>query len=263
MLRAYLWSVWLLTAVVSTLPPSVPGPSTQPAVVVPSNPLAGAWRLVRPDASQPEDSGTMAIQIRSDNYFMVAHYDLAGKRFIGASGGTYSVADGKCTDTFEYNTADSARVGASVTFSFTVKGDQLNFLDNQTKEEWVRAEEPPGGTTATGTSPLAGAWRIRAREREGQPVAMPRGPRKTVKILSGSRFQWAAFNTATKQFSGTGGGTYTAADGTYTESIEFFSRDPGRIGTKLSFGYAVKGGDWHHTGSGSTGNPINEVWAKE
>ena len=43
-----------------------------------------------------------------------------------------------------------------------------------------------------------------------------------MKILTGSRFQWIAYNTETKQFFGTGGGSYTAKNGVYTENIEFF-----------------------------------------
>ena len=84
----------------------------------------------------------------------------------------------------------------------------------------------------------------------------------TVKILSGDRFQWAAFNYETKEFSGTGGGTYTAEDGTYTENIEFFSRDNERVGASLSFEYEREGDDWDHSGTSSKGDPLHEVWTK-
>ncbi len=88
------------------------------------------------------------------------------------------------------------------------------------------------------------------------------GPRKTMKILSGTRFQWIAYNTATKEFMGTGGGTYTTIDGKYTENIGFFSRDDSRVGASLEFNYELKDGDWHHSGFSSKGNPIYEVWSK-
>ena len=45
-------------------------------------------------------------------------------------------------------------------------------------------------------------------------------PRKTMKILSGTRFQWIAYDTETKKFMGTGGGTYTTANGDYPSDYD-------------------------------------------
>ena len=86
-------------------------------------------------------------------------------------------------------------------------------------------------------------------------------PRKTMKILSGTRFQWIAYNTETKQFMGTGGGTYTTNNGKYTENIEFFSRDDSKAGLSLEFNYELIDGDWHHSGLSSKGDPIHEIWS--
>ena len=60
-----------------------------------------------------------------------------------------------------------------------------------------------------------------------------------MKILSGTRFQWIAYNTETKQFMGTGGGTYTTINGEYVENIEFFSRDDSKAGLSLKFNYCL------------------------
>ncbi|MEM8527706.1 MAG: hypothetical protein AAGG68_23895, partial [Bacteroidota bacterium] len=65
---------------------------------------------------------------------------------------------------------------------------------------------------------------------------------------------------ATKQFLGTGGGTYTAKDGKYVEHITFFSRDDSRVGASLAFDYEVIDGNWHHRGLSSKGKPIYEIW---
>ena len=83
-----------------------------------------------------------------------------------------------------------------------------------------------------------------------------------MKILSGTRFQWIAYNVETKQFMGTGGGTYTTVDGKYTENIEFFSRDDNRVGASLEFNYKLKEGKWHHSGKSSKGDPMYEVWSR-
>ena len=87
-------------------------------------------------------------------------------------------------------------------------------------------------------------------------------PRKTMKILSGTRFQWIAYNIETKQFMGTGGGTYTTIDGVYTENIEFFSRDNSRVGASLPFNFELQEGKWHHSGNSSKGAPIYEIWSQ-
>lgn len=88
------------------------------------------------------------------------------------------------------------------------------------------------------------------------------GTRKTLKILTGKRFQWFAIDPATNGFSGTGGGTYTFMNGKYVENIEFFSRDASRIGASLSFDDHLDNGEWHHTGLSSKGAKIYEVWSK-
>src|SRR5690606_19047358 len=96
---------------------------------------------------------------------------------------------------------------------------------------------------------------------DGELSKMTPGARRTIKILGGGRFQWVAFNSQTKEFSGTGGGTYNAEDGKYTENIEFFSRDDSRVGASLGFDYEVQDGEWHHSGKSSKGDPIYEIWS--
>lgn len=87
------------------------------------------------------------------------------------------------------------------------------------------------------------------------------GDRRTIKILSGGRFQWVAFNSATGDFSGTGGGTYSAVNGIYTENITFFSRDNSRVGAELSFEFGSKKRRLQHSGKSSKGDPIYEIWS--
>ena len=82
-----------------------------------------------------------------------------------------------------------------------------------------------------------------------------------MKLLSGTRFQWIAYDTETKQFKGTGGGTYTTIDGKYTEMIEFFSKDDTKVGATLPFNYSLEKGKWHHSGKSSKGASIYEIWS--
>ena len=48
---------------------------------------------------------------------------------------------------------------------------------------------------------------------EGEKRRNLNGPRKTLKFLLDGHFQWTAFNTESFKFFGSGGGTYTAKDG--------------------------------------------------
>ena len=92
---------------------------------------------------------------------------------------------------------------------------------------------------------------------------MQRGDRKTLKLLTGTRFQSMAINAATKKKFGTGGGTYTFADGKYTEQIEFFSCDSTRVGATLNFDGSLKDSVWNHSGKSLKGDPLNELRTKE
>jgi hypothetical protein len=122
------------------------------------------------------------------------------------------------------------------------------------KTEWNRADDGTPGK-------LAGAWLLTGRERDGVITTRTPGDRKTMKILSGTRFQWIAYNSASMEFSGSGGGSYTTQDGKYVENIEFFSRDSTRVGASLEFDFQLINGEWHHKGKSSKGEPIYEVWS--
>lgn len=225
-----------------------------------ASPVNGAWRLVK--TTEPTSDIPEVVKILVDGTFTFATYDPQQKHFLGAGGGTFAADNSSYTETFEYFTADSNRVGTKMRYASSVKGKTWQVTYQQDGKEvtqtWQRIDAGAGGAGS-----LAGAWRIRERETQpGQMTVIRQGPRKTIKWLSDTRFQWAAINTQTRQFFGTGGGTYTLKDGRYTEQIEFFSRDPQRVGMQVSFDYEVKEGDWHHRGLSTAGNKIYEVWTR-
>ncbi len=83
-----------------------------------------------------------------------------------------------------------------------------------------------------------------------------------MKVLSGKYFQWIAYNVAAKTFINAGGGTYTTANGKYTENIEFFTKTSESVGKSLAFDYSFVNGDWRHKGQKSTGGDMDECWSK-
>lgn len=190
-----------------------------------------------------------------DNYFAVATFNLEGKKFISTRGGTAMVEKGKMSGVIEFNTVDRTEVKSGYSYDIKLKGNTMMLpLEGNTKK-WQKVDEA--------TESLAGNWRITGREQSGTMTPIKPAARKTIKILSGTRFQWAAINMETGEFFGTGGGHYSLKDGTYTEHIEFFSRDASRVGASLSFKAAINNGEWHHSGLSSKGEKIHEVWSRK
>ncbi|NJC25313.1 membrane or secreted protein [Neolewinella antarctica] len=213
--------------------------------------LIGAWQ-----SSYLTADGRPAklFMIVAPAHMSMVSYNEADGAFISTLGGSWR-ADWKSFGvTYEYDSSDTAKVGNSTTFDYELTGDILVFNGSRF---WTRVDDGKEGA-------VAGAWEITGRKVDGklQDLSDRRtGPRKTMKILSGTRFQWIAYNTNTGQFSGTGGGSYTTnADGLYVEKIEFFSRDDSRVGQQLSFNYAVDASGWVHKGMSSKGDPIHEIW---
>jgi hypothetical protein len=220
-----------------------------------SSPLSGAWQ-------SKDAAGNTITMICSENYLMYSVYNTTEQKYVRSGGGTYQLADlgGKEVLSFkrDFNTEDSTVVGLTVANLYTLKNNELSLTEGPLAGNWKRVDDSKASKT------MANVWRIRAREgADFKMQTILKGSRKTLKILSGNRFQWAAFNTDTHQFFGTGGGTYTVKDGKYTETIEFFSRDNKKVGTSLTFDCVLNGKDWTHAGQSSTGTRVNEIWEKQ
>ena len=219
---------------------------------LPDNPetdIVGAWERSWKDQ---DGKNVTAVTIVTDGYFSTAMYDVPSQVFSGTYGGAWSISGDQMNFTIEYDTTDPASVGSKITETFVLTKETLTFDGEQ---KWTRIDHGTPGS-------LAGAWLITGRQRNGEMSNWTPGARKTMKILSGTRFQWIAYNTDTGEFFGTGGGTYKTKDGGYTENIEFFSRDGSRVGASLSFEFTfdMEKGQWHHSGFSSKGDPMYEVW---
>ena len=209
--------------------------------------INGAW-------SRNLDTAVQYLTV-VDNYFAVATFNLEGKKFISTRGGTAMVEKGKMAGTIEFNTLDRTEVKSTYSYDIKLKENTLMLPLEGNAKKWQKVDEA--------IESLAGNWRITAREQSGTMTAIKPAARKTIKILSGTRFQWAAINMETGEFFGTGGGHYTYKDGAYTEHIEFFSRDTSRVGASLSFKAEINNGEWHHSGLSSKGDKIHEVWSRK
>ncbi len=215
-----------------------------------SQSLIGAW-----ESLALGDSGVMMknVVIFADGYQVSTWYDAKTGKFISTNGGKWSLKGNTVTETVEFDTKKPDRIGTQISFEITFDDQILKIVGNG--QEWKRIDNGTPGK-------LQGAWLMSGRVRDGKTQTRDTSrPRKTMKILSGTRFQWIAYNIATKEFKGTGGGTYTTVDGKYTENIEFFSRDDSKAGKSLAFDFEFIDGAWHHKGFSSKGAAMHEIWS--
>lgn len=237
-------SVFILLAAFSMM--AVFGISKSEAQANKAN-IVGAWQ-----SGTPENETTM---ICSDKYFSVAIYDKKNKKFIGTYGGSYRLDGDRYVITMEFHSMNPETIGNEYSGTFDLQKGVLSVDEESGRTAYNRIDVGTPGK-------LAGAWLITGRMRDGEMSKMTPGARRTMKILSGTRFQWIAYNVETGEFAGTGGGSYTTRNGKYTEHIEFFSRDNSRVGASLTFDFSLEDGAWRHKGLSSKGDAIDEVWTR-
>ncbi|MFB9055793.1 membrane or secreted protein [Mariniflexile ostreae] len=211
--------------------------------------VIGAWETYH---TSKDGEKHKSVIIFSDGYQVLTTYNAITGQFIHSKGGTWMLKGGSITETIEFDTDNSGLVGKELSFKVAVSDSIFEKVDE--KKQFKKIDNGAPGL-------LQGAWLMSGRVKDGETQLRDTGgPRKTMKILSGTRFQWIAYHTGTKQFMGTGGGTYTTVNGVYTENIEFFSKDDSRVGARLKFKFDLIDGHWHHSGLSSKGDPIHEIW---
>jgi hypothetical protein len=208
--------------------------------------LVGAWGY-----GEPQNKTVMIV---TDNVFSVAKYDLAGKKLLHSYGGTWSINGKKLVKKMEWDSKDSAQVGKEISEDIQISKGKLSI--KQSNETWNQLDNGTPGA-------LKGAWIITGNYNNDKVSKRPSPfyPRRTMKVLSGTYFHWIAYNVGTKTFTNAGGGTYTTANGKYTETIEFFTKTSESVGKSLVFDYSFVDGDWRHKGEKSTGGAMDECWS--
>jgi hypothetical protein len=178
--------------------------------------------------------------LMDDEYIVETQFTSNPNQFLKTIGGFYKKKGNQIIVKLEFNSNFSK--------------DSLKTISISDNSKWKKISGV--------TRPLQGKWLMSGRVRgKTERRRDTNQPRKTMKILVDGYFQWIAFNINTFSFMGTGGGSYTAENGTYKEKIDYFSRDNKKVGISLSFSYSKKGQDWHHKGFSSKGDPIHEIWA--
>ena len=170
--------------------------------------ITGAWQSKTID-------GKTGLWIITKEHFSITYYKTEPAEFLYTEGGKWSINEkNKMEFIWEYHTTKKELVGQIKTHNVILDGKTIKVAD----AVWTQVNDGTRGV-------LQGAWLITGRMRDGEVKSRQPGARKTMKILSASKFQWIAYNSETGDFFGTGGGSYTTVGGRYTEIIEFFSRD--------------------------------------
>ena len=209
--------------------------------------INGAWKLQNGTVEQ--------VLIFNNGYFMHTTFDKSKKQLIQTRGGAYKYAGNQLDATIEFSPQYKDEIGQTKKYFFAVNKDRLASDINGKKEVWAMIDNGKGA--------MVGTWRSSGRMQDGKVVLSPPRARKTFKVLSGSRFQWAAINAETKEFFCTGGGSYTYENGKYTETLDFFTKDSTKVGNSLTFDGKIEGDLWHHSGKSSQGANMYEIWKME
>lgn len=212
--------------------------------------LIGAWEGEMAD----EQGNTLQIAvIFTDKHQSISIFKSTGELII-TQGGTWHLENDILIETMEYDSTNPEMVGAESRTQIELGENTLTI-----PEMGLTLKRTDNGTPGK----LAGAWLFYSRNIPGKEFTRKAdNPRKTMKILSGTRFQWIAYDTESGEIFGSGGGTYSTKNGKYTEKIEFFAKDPSRAGMELEFDYDLKNNNWRHSGLSTKGDPIDETWVR-
>jgi hypothetical protein len=216
--------------------------------------LNGAWRLVEENGQPVEHE---AIKLFSNSYFTYAAYDKASGEFIEATGGTYTLQHLSYKEHLDIDSKEPQHSGKTISYHNTLKGKSLTLLNLATgdKQVWEKFDEGDNYQ-------MAFCWRIHKKKDEGDADwrTIEYRPRKTLKMLTNSRYQVLALNSETGQFVGSSGGRWSGDGDSYMEHIEFFSKDQSNVGRSLEFKRAFEDGLWLHTGKATKGEEMMEKW---
>ncbi|MCC5919605.1 MAG: hypothetical protein LAT68_05125 [Cyclobacteriaceae bacterium] len=215
--------------------------------------LEGAWELIERDG-EPVDY--KMIRMYSKGYFTFAAF-REDDEFIKAGGGTYQLKRRNYIENYEIHSENHRTTGQSYQYSLERNADVMTLTLKSSGDRVVEKWRKIDGAAHE----MAQCYRIHKRVTEDNEwFTVEYAPRKTLKILTDSRYQILALNSKTGEFWGSSGGTWGRKDDRYTENIEFFSKRENEVGRSLSFDIKWTPKEWHHKGTATDGDDLEEIW---
>ena len=143
------------------------------AICAEAQDLTGAW------VSGPEDN--QIVVIVSGQYFTAAVYNKKTGAYIGTCGGKWRIEKDEFVETHEFNTMKPEWIGTELRSKYSLKDKTLLFTTPEKTETFQKIDDGKPGQ-------LAGAWLITGRMSDSGMRKMVPGARKTMKVLSRTRF---------------------------------------------------------------------------
>jgi len=141
------------------------------------NPV-GAWERIHTSKNGKE---LKSVVIFSESHQSISIYESKTGRLVHSNGGTWELKGKTMTEVVEFDTDNPERVGSAVVFDINIDDEFLEIVGSEMK--FSRLDNGAPGD-------LNGAWLMSARIRDGKKQERDISrPRKTMKILSGTRFQ--------------------------------------------------------------------------
>lgn len=202
--------------------------------------ILGAWES--PTVRNGKEAKLFKIYTRT--HFITSIY--AGNEFFYANGGRWEMKDNAVVESFKFSTPDFRSADQTVPYQLVTESKNKITLSNSGYSwTWSRIDE--------GTSKLSGTWIPKDLDNS----------ETVVRLFSNTKFLEVSYNASAKQFFGLEGGTYTAKNDKYIQSIEVTSKDSTQVGTKRIFNYKLKGNEWRQQGLSSISDSVTMVWVKQ
>jgi len=156
--------------------------------------IIGAWEGY---SESEKGEQIRSVVIFADGYQVMTSFEAETGKFIATNGGSWRLAGDTMTEKIEFDTTNPERVGTEISFKVIITDAEMEIVGSD-----IKLKRIDNGTPGK----LQGAWLMSGRIRDGKTqMRDTSGPRKTMKVLSETRFQWIPYNTETKQFMETGG----------------------------------------------------------
>ncbi len=111
-------------------------------------------------------------------------------------------------------------------------------------------------------SEIQGTWEMVSYKYGGDSVLLPNHG-KHIKIITDTTFCWVDVGNPLSLVTDAAGGTYSLSGNNYIEYIEYGGREMlPYVGKEQKFVVTIKNDTLHLKGSLSTGEKIEEIWAK-
>jgi hypothetical protein len=144
--------------------------------------------------------------------------------------------------------------------STIAKSKHLGEISDLLSKRGTQPQQEPGKKP----SPLLGTWEL-VSLKYGDQEAFTDFPKnlRRIKMFTETRYIWFQFETDARQLHNAGGGSYTFADDSLTESTDFgLGEMISYLGKEHAFTIRVEGDTLHQSGALSTGLKIQEIWRR-